>query len=584
MQRMLAFVPLDQRPVCVDRVKYAAGAAGFDVQMPDMDDCALYLDGQTPKVPRGINGNGDRILAWLLKMSEAGCRHFIIHLDQMFAGGLAGSRFPDTTEIGEKEESIIAVLVELASRKDHRIYFVDTVMRLASTANYKGYGLAEYHAFREYGMHNRMPMDESAFFTPDELEAEKQIDRIAALYGLDEEGKTLPTGTLTDAQINLYHGFRRRKLLLINRMMQYCAGTYFITADDSCPKPTIMTAEMAFIEKRMQALKRQHVLCSDTDCSGLLALARCVNDLYGVSPRVRVRYFGHQADDFADEFDTGTLRESVNMHLLGAGAAVEDEGDVELLILTRGQQEILQNQEDKEYTRQIRALVAAACENIRRSMPTIIVDASNHEWMISSWRHGFCNLQDELISKVELSRLMAYSNWNTVGNSLGIAVGTGIARYTYLAHGEEGDQSAHRAFVKSITFSCVKDIAYNCRNKEALFPWTFAHWVSHDMGWARFGFYRQMMAHAPGREKCEPWESCDGEHLVNEQLERCMLHNAGREYAHCARRILENLSGGSMAVSLKDGEKTESVPGIRLSRFRCTLYRHFEIGFDIEQE
>ncbi len=59
---VLAYVPLDNRPVNADRVIYEAESAGFTVMMPDADLYATRLDGQ-PLNSNGTQfGDGQKLL------------------------------------------------------------------------------------------------------------------------------------------------------------------------------------------------------------------------------------------------------------------------------------------------------------------------------------------------------------------------------------------------------------------------------------------------------------------------------------------------------------------------------------------
>ena len=88
---VLAYVPLDDRPVVVDRVVYGAGSAGFDIVLPpDASWYQTHLDNQlvnkdnpdTKYTDERQVGNGAAIMDWLEEMEASGCDHYIIHLDQ----------------------------------------------------------------------------------------------------------------------------------------------------------------------------------------------------------------------------------------------------------------------------------------------------------------------------------------------------------------------------------------------------------------------------------------------------------------------------------------------------------------------
>ena len=54
---------------------------------------------------------------------------------------------------------------------------------------------------------------------------------------------------------------------------------------------------------------------------------------------------------------------------------------------------------------------------------------------------------------------MGYSSWNTAANSTGIALANSIARYSYI-NAFTPTQESNENFIKLMTFSYLKDIAY----------------------------------------------------------------------------------------------------------------------------
>lgn len=149
---VLAYIPLDNRTVNVDRVVYEAESAGFTVKMPDADLYATRLDGQ----PRNSNGtqfgDSDRLLDWILEMDKS-TDYFVISLDQLLSGGLVNSRTLSNTNIA-KEEKIIDAIIELS--QNNHVYIIDTVARLATcTVGYQGATLETYNYLRDYSLKPR---------------------------------------------------------------------------------------------------------------------------------------------------------------------------------------------------------------------------------------------------------------------------------------------------------------------------------------------------------------------------------------------------------------------------------------------
>ncbi len=595
---LLAFVPLDNRPVCTDRVLYQARSAGFDLRLPDEDLYRTYLDGQGVNANGTQHGDGTKIMDWLEQMDKQGCDYFIIHLDQMFSGGLVGSRYPDTTAVTSVESNIIDRLIVLTNDGNNHVYFVDTVMRLASTGGYKGYVQGEYGSFREYAALPRKQLDTAGFRTADYNTSVGQLDAIVAGYQTAPSGDWIGYYTgertdwmapLTQDMVNEYHAFRRRKLDLLNLMMQFGnrTATYIVGVDDSSPNVTIQTNEINFIKARMEALGYDYYLFADTDSLGMMALARCVADHYNDPTKVKVRYYGSKIDVAADSYDFGTLRTNVSSHLACANAAVVDnDADMELLVLTKADTTVKSTgAEDTKYTANIRALIDQAKYNIANNIPTVVVDCSTESNFQMSAVLGYTNLQDELLENLDVTRLLGYSNWNTVGNTLGIAIGQGVARYTYLANADTISADSHVAFVQAMTYSYIKDITYNARQKHSETQWTFQWWINNTIGgsgWNSSNFYAEMMAYNDGDSYKQDWELCRGERVVNNGLEwYIMMNRDPNDYNGCGQQVLNAVEAGAIYTDLNGTVQTAQVGDVSLSRFRFPWYRQFEMTFDI---
>ncbi len=619
---VLAYVPLDDRPVVVDRVVYGAGSAGFDIVLPPdkswyqthLDDQLVNKDNPNTKYTdeRQV-GNGAAIMDWLEEMEADGCNYYIIHLDMMFSGGLVGSRYPDTHYdangyLNISEQLAIAErLVALSNDTENHVYFVDTVVRLASTSNFKNYKGDMYDALRAYSKKERYQLDpkwwrgityETSCNVVNEILDKKW-------YQTAPDWSTITfSAPLTQEKVDLYHLARHRKLRLINYMMEYARNPYYVIGvDDASPQITIQSNDIMFIETRMDDLGIGYSLFADTDSAGLMALSRLVTDYYNDTKiPVKVRYYGGMADKPADSYDIGTLRTNVQSHVECANGVVTDgTGKVELLVLTKisDSHTIQGNGASTTYVNNINALVAQANANIANNVPTIVVDCSTEANYRSSWVKGnkdsanYKNLQDELLKNVEISKLMGYSNWNTVGNTLGIAIGQGMARYAYLANESNISASSHEAFLKAMTYAYIKDITYNARNKMSDYTWQFQWWIAneistynkaHGTSFTNMNFYEYMFLRDGNKDSgaCLPHELCDGEHQINNELEYAIMKGGSTTaYTGCGQQVLNAIKAGEIYTDLSGRVTTMGINNVTVDNFRCPWYRQFEITFDI---
>lgn len=435
----IAYIPLDDRPVNVDRVKYLAQSAGFDLLMPDADYYATKLDGT------GLNSNGTQygnregLVKWL-KAVDAQCDYFVISLDQMLSGGLVNSRAMNNTDLSY-EYSIIDYLSELS--KNNKVYFFDTVMRLASTVNYNGYQSAEYNETRRYGGIGRRVLSG----------AELTIENIIAGYRYNDKGAIIST-SLNENQLSAYLAARARKLRLADYFLTKLSGNYqycYYGVDDSSPSNTIQTNEINYIQSKLENGR----LFAGCDEIGLMCVARLTSDVYASKLKIAVSYFGGGENSPADDYDIGTLKENVEHHILSVDAEITT-GDADACIL------VLTKPVTSTLTASCNSLISKLQDNISKQIPTIVIDASTQ----------YRTLQNMFASKnIPLLTLVGYSNWNTVGNSIGIAISQGVTRMLYLKNCAEITNDSNIGFVRSMTFAYIKDIGYKIEGGKNYDKW-----------------------------------------------------------------------------------------------------------------
>ncbi len=418
----VAYIPLDNRPVNNLRPIYQMESGGARVHMPEESLYATRMDGQEPNPNGTTYGDREGLLEWL-KMEERRSDVFVLSLDQLLSGGLVSSRSLNGDDLSLEYE-IIDYLAELSQRKP--VYLFDTVMRLASTVGYQGMGMEEYNAFRSYGAKKRETL------TGDEL----TIENIVAGYPFDQNGEPIDTELPEDA-LSAYHAARKRKLLLADRLLSRTDGLagLLIGVDDSYPLNSIQTNEIAYLQGHLQ--EGEFLFCG-TDELGMMAMAMAYTDSLNYTARVRVRYFGRGEDWVVDQYDTASLHEAVEQHMLALGLEVEEEApDAEILVLTRGSDATAAEE-----------FMAAWLENDASGMPTIVIDTS-----------GTADTYETLLDELPVKELMGYSCWGTGGNTIGIALAMGLTHLAWLDL-DENDPEAMAAFQRSLTFAFVKDIAY----------------------------------------------------------------------------------------------------------------------------
>lgn len=447
---VVAYVPLDDRPVNTDRVAYLARSLGYDLQMPEESLYHTCLDGQS-KNPNGT-AYGDRagLYEWVLEQEAAGCDRYILSLDQLLSGGLVNSRsfaggdvtLSDGTVLTETE--LIDGLLEALGGEENQVYLLDTVMRLAPTVGYDGWDLEGYEALRAYGMEERAALSGDAL----------TVENIAAGYETGGNGQTLTPEDfgLTQAQVERYLLCRERKLMLTDHALQASEGMdnvhFLIGVDDSAPSASIQTNELAYLR---QAVEGRGAVLSGADEDGMLAVCRMYALQGDETPQVRVRYFGGSESSASSDYDHQSMTEIVAQHLAYLGAEqTEEDADLELLVLTAPAEE----GESESY---IDALIQALRDNQSRGVPTILMDAAKNGYGTA--------FQTQLVKKTDLGGLLGYAGYYDLANVTGIALANGLGRWLCLNRGGPQTQSQQDDFIRTLADSLIKDICYKNATK-----------------------------------------------------------------------------------------------------------------------
>ena len=543
----IAYVPLDDRTDNMEDVVYLAEACGFQVVMPEGDIYCTKLDGQEPNANGTQYGDREALMTWVQEMDEKGCDLFLLSMDQLFSGGLVNSRsvssemplvFDDGTEMSETE-AFDHFIFSLSEDPDNRIYLFDSVVRLASTVGYQGFGLDEYYALRAYGMVAR-PALEGEDLT---------LENIFAAYPYAEDGTTPAQNdleadyqtVLTDEIISNYLGVRMRKLQLTDYVIsalktaKYDNIHLLIGIDDSSNAPNIQYNELHYIE---QQLGRGSTLLTGLDSLARLLVCQIAQETYGDHQvKASVRYIGGKQGIPSSEFDRYTLEETVDLHLdlFQAIRVPEDEAELQILVMT-GPTDTAKSQEYCE------ELVSTLEYNSENSIPTVLIEASNGAYGET--------LENLLFDRVEFGRLMAFSGQYEQANVTGAGMAMGFSRYLYLAYAQDKDDDCDIAHIQQLANSMSLTYAYSLRAQHPL------HQFIKNLG----GDYNNI----------QPNSVTDK--LIQNKLEELFLPNCDK--------ICDNLAGTRLASSLSPYEET-GVESVSVSDVYLPWNRTFEISFTI---
>lgn len=545
--RVIAYVPLDDRTDNLEDVAYLAEAAGWQIVLPPGDVYCTKLDGQ----PLNENGTqyGDReaLLLWLQDMEAQGCDRYLLSLDQLFSGGLVNSRsvsepapltFQDGTVLTETE-AFDRFVLSLAQDPDNRVELFDSIVRLASTVGYQGFGLAEYNALRAYGMVARPALEGEAL----------TLENIFAAYPYGADGATAAEEDmedfredLTEEMIRDYLGVRRRKLQLTDHVITALAEAPYdnihllLGADDSSNTANIQYNELNYITSRCG---QGTSLLVGLDSLARLLVGRIAQADYGsCHPHVFLRYVGGSQGTPSSEYDVHTLSKTVDLHMdfFGVRRTLSETGaDLQVLVMTAPADPA----KAADYCEE---LVSCLEANRANHVPTILIEASNNAYGAA--------LEDMLYDRVDLGALLAYAGKYDQANVTGAGFAMGFARYFYLRYCEDKREACDVAQVRQTANSAALT-RYIIHTRYPL------NLYIQKLG----GDYSSM----PPNALRDP--------LIRSRLDKLFA-------PECAL-VEENLTGGHVLTSLDPWQERE-ITGVHIRDYYFPWNRTFELSFTVD--
>ncbi|MEM5014011.1 DUF4127 family protein [Niallia taxi] len=458
--KTVMLVPLDDRPVNVDMVIKQGAAAGIKVITPPESLIQTTLDDKNDSntITNGTTGDSQGVVDWIrAHASEAD--GYIISTDMITSGGLVGSRANTQAISLEQSKANMKIIQELKTTYSSKPVFVfDTVMRLAATSGYQGTTSADYAEIRKFGRVDRKQLSSYSISL-----IKSSYNQVAASpYGsVPLSGKVTDINgnvanySVTSEQRDAYINARSRKLDLNYETIKaasYADYTVF-GVDDSNPEPnTIQTNEIGWITYHINNTigKSKATILSDADSIAFTLMARMAKTLYAQpSLKYHVQYFGDNASTYTDAYayepNVSTLL-SKQIEAAG-GTLVTDKSSADVSLLFLSPKSIYRG-----------SMVSTYTANVNASIPTAIVD-----FYQSSGSDTYS--LEAMASNGNISRLIGYSAWNTVGNRIGMTIGNSSSRMYFIK--KETDSAKLRNATQSFASLMIDRIIEDCDYKRA---------------------------------------------------------------------------------------------------------------------
>ena len=402
----LLYVPMDNRPVCLDYTVQSMQAAGWDVVTPPAELIA------------GANQSGEpeQLFAWL----EANAKEsvaIVASSDALLYGGLVASR---THEIPlQTLEARAERLVQL--KKAHggqKVYIFTTIMRSPKMSSAPVepayYGQWGAKIFRMGALEDKLELKEIK---------RKEVRELADLRA------EIPQEIQEDLYARRADNIRATELLLHG--VESGDFDYMLIGRDDTATYSQAHREARNLDILVRELPRERIrFFAGADQLGLLLLSRAASRLQYELPLVNVTYAAGKGGATVPSYEDDTVAESAKQHIYAAGAfPVRSRKNADLVLAVNTPYNgVTLEASDATNNYRVDKPTASFVKKVER-----LVDKGYKVALADvKYGNGADNaLVQSLFKSGTAYKLAAYGGWNTAGNSLGFALAQGLLADSY---------------------------------------------------------------------------------------------------------------------------------------------------------
>lgn len=402
----LLFVPLDDRPVCLEYAVKTMEAAGWDVKTPPLE----YIAG----ADRG--GNPDELFAWLEDNADESLA-MVVSSDALIYGGLVDSR---THHIPlDVLRARADRLVELKKEsRDQLVYVFTTIMRSPKMSS----APVEPAYYKEWG---------SKIFRLGELEDKREVKEISRreLRELEKLRQNIPQEILSDMYTRRANNLKATELLLHG--VESGDFDYLLVGRDDTAEFSQAHREARDLDILVHELPKDRIrFFAGADQLGMLLLSRASTKLQYEIPLVQVVYAPGKGGATVPAYEDNTVAQSARQHIYAAGGVPiwrHKRADLVLAINTPKDGVTLEaSSPENDY------LVTAEVEKFTKLIETVVNNGKAVAVADVKYGNGADNaLVSDIFANGLEYKLATYSGWNTAGNSIGYALAQGLLHKLY---------------------------------------------------------------------------------------------------------------------------------------------------------
>ncbi len=401
----LLYIPMDNRPVCLDYTVRSMEAAGWSVEVPSEEDIASGSRA----------GNPEKLFTWL-EDKMGGSEAVVVSGDALIYGGLVASR---THEIP------LDVLLRRAERltelkkkfRGKKFYVFSTIMRSPKSSS----APVEPAYYAQWGQ---------KLFRLGALEDKLELKVISKserkeLKSLREE---IPADILNDM-----YGRRENNLKVTKYLLHGVESgdfDYMLVGRDDTSSFSQAHKEARELDILVHELPRERIrFFAGADELGLLLLTRAYTRLKYELPLVNAVYAPGKGGATIPSYEDNTVAESVKQHIYAAGAFPVSKGrraDLTLAVNTpsNGITEEASSAANTYDTTAATEDFLGKIATLSDSKPVAVADVKYGNGADNAFVKG-------LFAGGLAYKIVAYNGWNTSGNTIGFSIGQGLLSKNY---------------------------------------------------------------------------------------------------------------------------------------------------------
>ena len=409
-KQRIIYIPHDNRPISFEQTISSIKGMEFEVLTPPEE----LLGNRT------YGGDPDGLWRWLFKTTVKSFTdkdnevedYIVMSSDSMIYGSLVASRKHEFSD-----ETILRRVDNFkALRKfnpNAKIYVFSSIMRSPKVSH----GGVEPNYYEEFG---------PAIFEITSLRDKAEID---GLNNIDIERLNKLQSEMPNAFINDWLRRRQKNFGVNVKLIEYAKENVFdylaLGRDDNAVYSQTSKENRELSKLTLNLSTEKFRSLAGVDEMGLILLTRAVNKIKQLTPRVYVQYGYGVGGATIPTYSDSEISKSINDHILAAGGKeIYLPNNIDLVLMV--------NTNEYGITRDASSLMNIPIDN--KNIIEFVDKVSKfigHGYKVAIADITFSNGSDnDLMAQLEkrdlLTKLTAYSGWNTADNSAGFVIGQSL--------------------------------------------------------------------------------------------------------------------------------------------------------------